>query len=62
MQPKIRVILEKAIEEGARHGYARAYKHNDDPSDGAVIEAIGDAVMDAIYDYFTFDKEGLYVD
>ena len=57
MQPKIRVILEKAIEEGVRHGYSRAYKHNDDPSDGAVIEAIGDAVMNAIDDYFTFDKE-----
>ena len=62
MQPKIRVILEKAIEEGVRHGYSRAYKHTDDPSDGAVIEAIEDAVMSAIDDYFTFDMEGLYND
>jgi hypothetical protein len=57
MRPKIRVILEKAIEEGVRYGYSRAYKHNDDPSDGAVIEAIEDAVMSAIDDYFTFDEE-----
>jgi len=57
MQPKIRVILEKAIEEGVRYGYSRAYKHNDDPSDGTVIEAIENAVMSAIYEYFTFDDE-----
>jgi hypothetical protein len=61
MQPKIRVILEKAIEEGVRYGYSRAYKHTDDPSDGAVIEAIEDAVMSSIYDYFTFDG-GQYID
>ena len=59
MKPKIRVILELAIEEGVRRGYHRAHKHVENPSEGAVIERIEDAVMSQIYEYFTFDDEEL---
>ena len=57
MKPKIRVILEQAIEEGVRRGYHRAHKHVESPTEGAIIEHIEEAVMSSIYEYFTFDPE-----
>ena len=57
MKPKIRVILEMAIEEGVRRGYSRAHKHVENPTEGAIIESIEEHVMSAIYEYFTFDEE-----
>lgn len=57
MKPKFRVILEQAISEGVRYGYSRAHKHVENPTEGAIIEAIEDAVMSAIHEYFTFDDE-----
>jgi archaeosine-15-forming tRNA-guanine transglycosylase len=56
MKPKFRVILEQAIEEGVRRGYSRAHKHVENPTEGAIIENIEDAVMSSIYEYFTFDE------
>jgi archaeosine-15-forming tRNA-guanine transglycosylase len=56
MKPKTRVILEMAIEEGVRRGYSRAHKHVENPTEGAIIENIEDAVMSAIHEYFTFDE------
>ena len=35
MKPKFRVILEQAIEEGVRRGYHRAFKHVENPTEGA---------------------------
>ena len=57
MKPKIRVILEMAIEEGVRRGYSRAHKHVENPTEGAIIESIEEHVMSAIYEYFSFDEE-----
>ena len=57
MKPKMRVILEMAIEEGVRRGYSRAHKHVENPTEGAIIEQIEDCVMSQIYEYFTFDEE-----
>lgn len=57
MKPKTRVILEMAIEEGVRRGYSRAHKHVENPSEGAIIEHVEEAVMSSIYEYFTFDEE-----
>ena len=59
MKPKFRVILEQAIEEGVRRGYMRAFKHVENPTEGAIIEHIEEAVMSSIYEYFTFDEEDL---
>jgi len=53
----MRVILEMAVEEGVRRGYSRAHKHVENPTEGAIIEQIEDAVMSQIYEYFTFDEE-----
>lgn len=57
MKPKVRVILDQAIREGVRRGYSRAHKHVENPTEGAIIERIEDAVMSAIYEYFTFEEE-----
>jgi len=57
MKPKFRVILEQAIEEGVRRGYSRAHKHVENPSEGAIIENIEDAVMSSIYEYFDFEQD-----
>ena len=57
MKPKTRVILEMAIEEGVRRGYARAHKHVENPTEGSIIDHIEEAVMSQIYEYFTFDEE-----
>lgn len=57
MKAKMRVILEMAVEEGVRRGYSRAHKHVENPTEGAIIEQIEDAVMSQIYEYFTFDEE-----
>jgi archaeosine-15-forming tRNA-guanine transglycosylase len=57
MKPKLRVILEMAIEEGVRRGYHRAFKHVENPSEGAIIEHVEEAVMSSIYEYFTFEED-----
>ena len=57
MKPKFRVILEQAIEEGVRRGWHLAHKHVENPSEGAIIERIEDAVMSQIYEYFTFEED-----
>jgi archaeosine-15-forming tRNA-guanine transglycosylase len=57
MKPKFRVILEQAIEEGVRRGYHRAFKHVENPTEGAIIEHVEEAVMSSIYEYFDFDDE-----
>ena len=56
MKPKFFHILNIAVEEGVRQGWHRAHKHVENPSEGAVIEHIEDAVMSAIHEYFTFDE------
>jgi hypothetical protein len=57
MKPKIRVILEQAIEDGVRRGYHRAFKHIDSPAEQTILDSIEDCVMSQIYEYFTFDEE-----
>ena len=57
MKPKVRVILEQAVEEGVRRGYHRAHKHVENPTEGAIIEHVQEAVMGSIYEYFTFDED-----
>jgi hypothetical protein len=59
MKPKTRVILEMAIEQGVRRGYARAHKHVENPTEGAIIEHIEDCVMGEIYEYFTFEEDDI---
>jgi hypothetical protein len=57
MQPKFFHILNLAVEEGVRQGWHRSHKHVENPTENAIIEAIEDAVMSSIHEYFTFDEK-----
>jgi hypothetical protein len=57
MKPKFRVILERALEEGIRLGYRRAFKHVENPSEVAICEHIEEQVMSSLYEYFDFPEE-----
>lgn len=55
MKPKIRTILEQAIDEGTRIGYRRAFKHTETPTEDWVIENIENEIMNYIDLYFDFE-------
>ena len=50
--PKTYPALSDAIEEGLRIGYRRAFKHNDEPSEGAILDSIHENIMVAILERF----------
>ena len=56
MKPKILPVLEMCIENGLSYGYRRAFKHNDDPTEDQITQAIKDAVMHEIHEWFDFEK------
>jgi hypothetical protein len=56
MTPKFQVILELALEQGITRGYRRAFKHNDSPLEGAILQSIEDCVMASFYEYFDFPE------
>jgi hypothetical protein len=45
-----------AVRDGAAIGYRRAFKHNDDPDDEQVIDAIEQAVMAQVCEWFRFEE------
>ena len=57
MKPNIRMILERCIEEGAKRGYTRAFKHTDSPSEEAILESVSDKIWFEIDSYFDFTEE-----
>lgn len=60
MKPKIYHILNLAVEEGVKRGWHRAHKHVENPSEESIWEAIEDAVMSEIHEYFIFDESEYY--
>lgn len=57
MKVKTYVVLQRAIEEGFRRGYVRAFKHTDKPEEHHIEEAVMSAIMGEICDVFDFDQE-----
>jgi hypothetical protein len=57
MKPKIRVIIEMAVEQGVKRGYSRAFKHEENPSKEVICDYIEEQVMESLHEYFTFDDE-----
>lgn len=57
MRPKTYKLINMAVEEGVKQGWYRVHKHNETPSENSIKEAIEDAVMSAINEYFEFDWE-----
>ena len=57
MKPNTYVIMERAVEEGARLGYRRAFKHVETPSEEAIVDAITNAIMLSVSEVFTFSQQ-----
>jgi len=57
MKPNTYVIMERAVEEGARLGYRRAFKHTENPTEEAIVQTITDAVMLSVSEVFTFPQQ-----
>jgi len=58
MRANTYVILERAVESGALLGYRRAFKHNENPTEGAIVDAITEAVMLCVSEVFVFQEQG----
>jgi hypothetical protein len=54
MKPKFEKVLELALEQGIARGYRRAFKHNENPAEGVILEHIQEQVMESLYEYFDF--------
>jgi hypothetical protein len=56
MKAKTYSLIEKCVEEGIRHGFSKAHKHDMNPSQSVIEMSIHDAVMLEISEWFTFDE------
>lgn len=50
-------VLERAVEEGFRRGWARAHKHTDAPDESYVEEQVVSAIMGDVCDVFDFPDD-----
>ena len=57
MKPKTYNILADRIDSGIQLGWARAHKHHDNPTPGQIQNAIAQAIMGEINEYFTFEED-----
>lgn len=57
MKPKFYPLLLRCIEDGARIGYSRAFKYDDNPSEELIIEKIVDTITNEIYEAFDVDTD-----
>ncbi len=48
-------VLARAVEEGFDHGWRRAHKYADQPTEEAIKEAVINGIMGEICDYFDFE-------
>ena len=56
MKPKILPVLEMCIETGTTVGWNKAFKHNDNPSEEVIRQAIASAIMHELYEWFSFEE------
>ena len=59
MKPKVFPILEQCISTGVCRGYARAHKHDPNPTETQIFQAIESEIMSEIYQYFYIET---YID
>lgn len=48
-------VMAECVEEGARYGVFRAFKHTDEPSIEKIVSEVEAAVMNAICEKFKFE-------
>lgn len=54
LRVRVYTVLSDAVERGTRVGYHRAHKHTDAPGEGAICDAIVQAVMSEACEVFDF--------
>ncbi len=59
MRARIYPLLEEAVQVGTRRGYQRAFKHNENPSEGAILESLDNCIMAEILERFVIDDDSL---
>ena len=52
--PKLYPLLEEAVAAGAQHGWSRAHKYGDQPTESHILETITHAVLHKICERFHF--------
>lgn len=57
MKAKEYQVLKSAIENGVTYGWNRAHKYTDTPSSEDIKEAIEQAVLSEICEWFNFDDD-----
>jgi hypothetical protein len=57
MKARLRVLLERCIEDGLQRGYDRAHKHVDVPSRCGMVESMDQAIWLEIDTYFNFTED-----
>ena len=55
MKPKLLPVLEMCIENGLTHGYRRAFKYNDNPTEEQITDQIKQSIMNELYEWFDFN-------
>lgn len=50
-------LIQMAVEDGVEIGYARAYKHTDDPSEYEIKDHLQREVMNSICEWFDFQDQ-----
>lgn len=56
MKPKEYLVLQMCIENGVTRGYFRAHKHTDTPDEAQMLDALYQAVMEEIHEWFEFPE------
>ena len=56
MKPKFLPVLEMCIENGLAHGYRRAFKHTDNPTEEEMTEQIRQSIMHELYEWFDMEN------
>jgi hypothetical protein len=59
VRPRFYPVLVEALEEGARLGYRRAFKHCQSPSEEQIVESIVDASLLVFGEHFVFDDDSM---
>ena len=56
MKVRMYNLISELVERGALLGYRRAFKHVDDPAEGAIVDNIHDSIMAELCEYLIFDE------
>ena len=51
-------VLQMVVESGVEYGYMRAHKHTDSPSEETIKEAMCEAIMAEMCEWFVFEELG----